>query len=480
MKTYPIWSKRPNKKNNIQNEKIEKNLTTDILIIGGGITGLTSAYFLKDYPGKVTLIDRKSIGTEVTSKSTAKITYLQQDIYQKLAKSSSIDTAHKYYKSQIEAINIINSIVKTNKFDCDLTKSPSIIFTNNITNLSKIKKEKQLLEKFGAKVTDIKHPSILAGIKIENAYTFNPVKYLLCLKEYLKDKISIYENVNAMKIIKENNRYLIKTDKCIIHAKKVITASHYPFYTIPSLIPLKTYLKREYVCASKIDDSKDYNVINIDNSLISIRYYQDNIIFGSNEHHLTMKTNYQKNYQQSIKDFHTYFHKKPDYLWMNQDIMSNDYLPFIGEVKKNLYLATAYNAWGMTNGTIAAKLITDLIQNKPSPYELLFRVNRLNPKLLVNSFINSFYYLKAYLESLIIKHNPTYIKIKGITYALYIDEENNRHFLKILCPHLKCHLIFNNQEKTWDCPCHGSRFDLDGNLITGPSTTNLKNYENKS
>ena len=169
------------------------------------------------------------------------------------------------------------------------------------------------------------------------------------------------------------------------------------------------------------------------------------------------------------KNFHS------EYFWMNQDIISFDNLPFIGAISDNLYIATAFNSWGMTNGTISAKVISDLILNNNSPYKKLFNPNRINLNLVFSSFFGSFFYIFAYIRSLFFKNNPHYIKIKDLIYGIYTDKFNITHSIKLICPHMKCNLVFNKKEKTWDCPCHGSRFDLDGNVISGPSVDNLCN-----
>ena len=156
-------------------------------------------------------------------------------------------------------------------------------------------------------------------------------------------------------------------------------------------------------------------------------------------------------------------------MWINQDIVSHDKLPIIGEIKKDIYISTAYNTWGMTNSTIGAKLISDLILNKDNKYVNLFNLKRINIPLIFNSFIGIFSYLKVYIESCFHECNPKYVKINGILYGVYTDKKGCEHKVKIICPHMKCSLIFNKYDKTWDCPCHGSRFDIDGNIISGPS-----------
>ena len=469
MKHISIWEEYQDK--NTKELKEIKTINTDILIIGGGITGLTSAYFLKDTNKKITLIDKSQVSSGITAKTTAKITYLQQDIYRKLTNIHGKYIAKKYYDSQKEAIAKILKIIKDNNIECDLEKVSSILFTTN--NISKLTQEKEILLNYGEKIKPYQDNFIKEGFIVDNTYTFNPIKYLNSLKRIIEEKLSIYENTMATSIKKQDNNYIVETNKGIINSKIIILACHYPFFIIPNLFPLKTYIEREYVCSSKIEDPKKITMINIDENLYSLRYYKNYLIYGSNDHRLTSKIDYQKNYQKSIEDFNNNFNKQPEYIWMNQDIISNDYLPFIGKLKDNLYISTAYNTWGMTNATIGAKIITDLILNRDNKYIELFNPKRINIPLIINSIIGSFHYLKAYIESLFKINNPYYIKIKGIIYGIYIDKEGKEHKIKLLCPHMKCHLVFNNEEKTWDCPCHGSRFDLDGNIINTPSTKKL-------
>ncbi len=451
-----------------------KQISTDILIIGGGISGLTTAYFLKDKYKKIMLIDKSTIGNGVTSKTTAKITYLQGIIYQTLEKKFNKSIFKKYFNSQKEAIEILKNIITKNKISCDFEKVDSIIFTLEKSNIPKIKKEKEILQNFGVTVIDVIHNKIEAGIKVEDTYEFNALKYMDNLKNIIKNTISIKENVTANNIIKKDNKYCTHTNIGDIYSKKVIVTCHYPFFLLPTLIPLKTYIKREYINSSIIKQPQKYTAINIDKDLHSIRYYNNYLIYTSNEQRLTSNINYKKNYDKSIQDFKYYFNKEPEYTWMNQDIISNDYLPFIGEIKNDLYIATAFNAWGMTNGTISGKVIYDLIIHKDSPYKELFNPNRNNINLLINSFLGSFHYLKVYIESLFKRNNPYYIKIKGISYGVYKDENNVKHVIKLVCPHMKCNLVFNREEKTWDCPCHGSRFNIDGKLLEGPASKDLK------
>lgn len=463
-----IWI---SKNNNKFKDKEIKN-ETDILIIGGGITGLTVSYFLKNIDKKVMLIEKNNLCSGITERTTAKINYLQGS-FRKINDSHGIEKAGLYLKSQIEATNIIKTIVNKYKIDCDLEKVSSILFAVEKKNKYKVKQEKYILNKLGVKTKKVNNDNIAYGIKVDNTYQFNPLKYLDNLIDIVKDKIDIHEGIRAIKYTRVKDGYIVNTDECNIKCHTLVLACHYPFMVTPGLIPLKTYIEKEYVNAKSNCDSKLWNAINVDKDLHSIRYYKDYLIYGSNSRKSTNKMNYYRNYIKSINDFKTYFNLDSEYTWINQDIYSNDYVPFIGELDRNLYIACGYNAWGMTNGTIAGKVISDLIMNNYSEYEELFNPNRINLTLFINSFLNSFSYLKGYIQAIFNTNNPKYIMRDGILYGVYTDDDGVKHKTKLICPHMKSFLVFNKADLTWDCPLHGSRFTIDGKLITGPSTKDI-------
>ena len=472
MKKKSIWDDVET--TNINNNKKINDLNTDILIIGGGITGITLAYFLKDYTGKVTLVDKSKLGYGVTSKTTAKITYLQETIYSGLSKYFNEDISNLYYESQKDAIKIIKDIVKNNNIDCDLEKSPSIIFTLKNKNIKKLRREEELLRGWNNKVEVINNPNIKYGLKVHDTYTFHPLKYLKGITDIIKDKVNLYENILVEEVITDDDGYIVCTNMNKIFAKKVVVACHYPFFIYPSFIPIKTYVTKEYVNAARVRNPKNYNAISIDKELHSIRYYKDYLIYGSNMHNITNHLNIKKNMDESRNQFKKFFNLNPEYSWINQDITSHDKLPIIGMIKDNLYIATAYNGWGMTNGTLAAKIISDDILGIDNKFKKLFSPSRKNYPLYIFSTLGIFNYLKSYIQAMFIKYNPKYIKIDKFMYAIYKDKNKKVHIVKLICPHMKCPLIYNNESNTWDCPCHGSRFDIYGNLLEGPAKKNIK------
>lgn len=475
MQKKSIWSKEIKQKRMMNKMSCEE---VDIVIIGGGITGVTLSYLLKDSNKKIVLVDQGIVGNNVTSRSTAKISFIQRDIYQKLEKTLGYNTAKKYYESQVFAIDTIKRIIDESRIKCDLEKSNSYLFTTLKSKENTIKREKKLLTSFGRKCIETdKLPidfSCLKAFYAEGNYTFHPVKYLNGLINLVKDKVEIVENLLVEEIKTEKNKYLLKTSKGMIKSKQVVVANQYPFFIKPGLLPFKNYIQREYVNVAKYKGGFNFNAINIEKELHSIRFYKDYIIYVSNNHRITNQLDTKKNYQKSRDDFYRLFKLSSEYNWLNQDLMTNDHLPIIGEVKKNLYIATGYNAWGMTNGVLGASIIYDLLLGNTNTFSELVNPNRFSIVGLTNSIIDALSYIKSYVESPF--HNQCiYIEEEdGIKYNVYIDKKGKKHRVKRKCPHLKCNLIFNEEELTWDCPCHGSRFDLDGNLLEGPSKKNIQ------
>lgn len=480
LKNTSIWLEEINY---IPSEELKDKIDVDVLIIGGGITGISTAYHLKDSNLKVCLVEKNIIGHGVTARTTGKLTYLQELIYSDLTKEYNKETAKLYLKAQINAIKMIKNIIKKNNIDCDYEKVPSYLFTLNESKVNKIKEEKELLEEF--EISVIEHNKLpdktkaLYAIEVKDTAVFHPLKYLISLKNVCEKKgIAFYENTKVLEINKEDV-FICKTNKNTIRAKKVVLALHYPYFLFPFLMPFKTHLEKSYIVAIQ-EDNKKFSAITSENPTLSIRYAKKNgkdyKIILTNSHNLAFKNNDTKNFTELLNKID----KKPCFVWSNKDIITNDKLPYIGELKENLYLGTGYNTWGMTNGSLAGKVLSDLILKKENIYQELF-----NPKrhLTVNSFLNfpidMFSNIKSFFGSKINKNkswynqNVKFEKRNGENIAIYKDENNKEHIVYNRCPHLKCGLIFNQEEKTWDCPCHGSRFDLDGKCIEGPSNYDI-------
>lgn len=480
-----LWSEYIVK--NKYNNKI-KNNNYDILIIGAGISGISTAFNLKDSNYKICLIDESNIISGTTSLTTGKLTYLQNTIYSDLEKCYDKNTSKKYFDSQIYGIDLILKNIKEYNIDCDLEKNDSYIFVSNENDIIKLINEKKLLDSFNINSKlESKIPiniPCIKSLKVTDTYVFNPVKYLNKLCSLMKNNIDIFENIKAFKIDKKTDYYVTFTSSGNIKSKYVIVCTQYPFFITPVLIPFKTHIEKSHVIAAKTKDIKKFNAISIGKNTYSIRYYKDKesyIIFSSESYKMSNHIDYKERQEELRKKFKKLFNLKIDYEWSTFDLTANDYLPIVGEIDKNLLISTAFNKWGMINGVLSGKILSDIVLNKDNEFESLFNPKRsITIDRIKNFIIDSFNISKVFLKTKINKNKSFYndkVKIvnkNGKSYGIYIDNDNKKHIVRNLCPHMKCSLIFNYMDKTWDCPCHGSKFDIDGNNIKGPSVYDIK------
>jgi len=478
----------------IKNNKVKalkSTLYTDVLIIGGGITGISCAYHLMNKSLKVTVIDQGHIAHGVTANTTGKLTYLQDITIPKIENVYGNEYTNLYIKSQIEAIELVKNIIINNNINCNYESNSSYLYTNDKKSINKIKKIANILKRNNIPFKErenlpIKFPYTY-GIKVDNTAVFHPVKYVRSLRTIIEESgIEIYENTNATSFEKLPNGYMVTANNQKIFTNKLVICCHYPFFMKPFLMPLKTYLEKSYITAGKIDKSRKFNAINIDSETHSIRYFSDKtdyLIYCSESRPLGKNMDNIENYSNIFWKTKANLNDNIKYHWFNYDLMTLDGMPLIGYLEKdnkNLLIGTGFNTWGMTNGSIAGKVLSDLIQNIKNPYEDIFNPNRRFNIMKIFSTINyNFKNMSSLIASkLFIENNPDnrvkVVEVEGIKYGIYTDEKNIEHKVLNTCPHLKCSLIFNDTDKTWDCPCHGSRFNINGSIVKGPSVYSIK------
>lgn len=481
MKNKSIWSEVIEK---AVYPTLKEDISVDVLIIGGGITGINTLYHLVDSNLKVCLVEKNLIGSGVTSKTTGKLTYLQQDMASKIKTYHGMEGVKLYVASQKEAIDLARGIIEKEKIECNLEKADSYIFSNNSDE--KLEKELEVYKDIGI---DVKRASTLPNEKkkedafyVSDTYVFHPIKYIQSLASVCSKKgAKIYENTKIVTMDEEGDFYICKTEQSSIKAKYIVLALHYPYFLSPFWMPFKAYLEKSYVEAFPVDKNYGFSAITISNPVISVRYYTDKDInyqlYLSNSHNLAIKNDEETNFNDLVEQKHM----NPEYLWSNKDIMTIDSLPFIGVVgdNKHLLMGTGYNTWGMTNGILAGKILSDIILEKYNPYIELFSPSRklsssiVNAPLILGSSAYPFLKTKISKNKRWYSSNVKFEKRNGKSVGIYIDEQKKEHIVYNICPHMKCSLIFNEVEKTWDCPCHGSRFDLDGKSIEGPSNYDI-------
>ncbi|MCR5146367.1 MAG: FAD-dependent oxidoreductase [Clostridia bacterium] len=492
-------------------ENLEKNIETEVCIIGGGIAGAVTAYLLGKNNVDVTVLEKDKICMGVTAKSTAKLTSQHGLIYKYLKDINGLEYAKKYLESNEEGIKLAEKIINEEKIECEYEKKDAYIFATSESELKKVKNEVEVLNEmdFDAEYVekiDLPVEKCLGAIKFKNQAQFNSRKYVVNLFEKIINMGGkIYENSKVIDIKQEDNKYRItvENNNCIVTAKKVVICTHYPIKNFPGMYFSKMYQDKSYVIAvdTKQDEKEmiDGMYIQSCDPVISFRTanYQDKkilIIAGSG--HRTGEPNGKiDDYFKNLEDYVKKYYPKSELIfeWSTEDCVTLDKVPYIGEFSNllpNIYVATGFKKWGMSTAHVAGKVICDMILGKENKYINIYKATRLQPIKNIKEFGNM---LKESTYSLLINRikpaqdkfenikpgSGGIVEIDGVKVGIYKREDGEIFAVKPYCKHLGCLVSWNNLEKTWDCPCHGSRYDYTGNIITEPTVKNLDKKEIK-
>ena len=497
MKSY--WEEE--RKNHGEFAKVENNMKTSVCIVGGGITGLTVAYYLSKKMD-VTVLEKGRICNLTSGNTTGKITSQHGTFYKYLSNSESKEFAEKYLEANERAIQKIEDIIKKENIDCDFERESSYVFTTKETDVDKIKEEQREVEKLKqVKSKFVKNtplPMQIAGAEeFENQAKFHPIKYAYGLCDaILRQGGSIFEKSQVIDIKKEENKYLIRVNNKKIIADYVVVATRYPIIKIPGYYFLKMYQSTSFAMVFDVKQELFTGMyINYETPTISFRIIND----GHRKLLLAVGYDY-KTGSNDIKDGYlrletTVRKMYPNadilYKWTAEDCITLDKIPYIGKLSNmmpNVYVATGFNKWGLTSSNIAANIIADYITGITNEYADLFKSTRVEPiknreevgnilKEANKSIVMSKFKIpNSDIESLKIGEGKI-VHINNAKVGVYKDSNGKIHKVKPVCTHLGCELYFNNIDKIWECPCHGSKYTCDGECIETPANKNLK-YKN--
>lgn len=476
---------------------LEEDINVDIVIIGGGLAGLNIAYLLQKEGLKITILEADRICKGTTAYTTAKITSQHGLIYGKIQGKFGDEIASLYGKANETAIKMYEDIINKNQIDCDFIYESAFVFTQDDKYMEKIEDEVEIASNIGIDafyVDEIPFPMDIKGaIGFNNQAQFHPRKYILALANIIQDKVQIYENTRAVDI-EEDNEYIITTEQGKkVKAKKVIIASHYPFYNKKGMYFAKIFPKKSYIVGIEAEEKYPGGMyINAEKPTRSLRHQNtpngELILVVGGYPDVGKKEDTNKNYDALIEFANNIFTVKDiPYRWSTQDYITLDEIPYIGYFTSdtpNMYIATGFQKWGMTNSMVSAMLIKDLIIDGKSPWQEVYNPSRKNIIASAKNFIVENLNVANQLldgklsplpEDISLKPGEAkIIKIHKERIGAYRDEEGVLHFVNTTCTHMGCELNWNSTERTWDCPCHGSIFDIDGKIIQGPAVEPLK------
>lgn len=408
---------------------------TDVLIIGGGIAGILCAHMLSRAGIEYILVEENTICSGVTENTTAKITAQHGMAYDRLLRRFGQERAKCYLQANLEAVEQYRSLCR--EINCQFETQSSFVYSNDEGQLQREMEALHRLDYSAQLVETIPIPVNCAGaVGFDNQAQFHPLRFLGHIAKDL--------NIREHTVVRELRGCTAVTNGGRIKADRIIVATHFPFLNKHGGYFLKLYQQRSYVLALENAQKTDGMYIGSQENSLSFRTSGELLLLGGGGHR-TGKTGGNWSELKNFAQIH-YPGASARYWWATQDCMTLDGLPYIGSYgsgTKNLYVTTGFNKWGMTNAMAGAMLLRDLLQGKENPYADVVCPSRsiLRPQLLVNA-----------------------VEATG----------NLLRFSGKRCPHLGCALHWNPQEHSWDCSCHGSRFDENGHRLNNPATGDLK------
>jgi glycine/D-amino acid oxidase-like deaminating enzyme/nitrite reductase/ring-hydroxylating ferredoxin subunit len=463
----------------------------DVVIVGGGITGLTTALLLSEAGKKVVLLEALQIGLGTNGNSTGNLYVTVDEHLSGIKKKWGVDVMKAVVQSRMEALNQIEANINKYNFDCDFYRTSFNLFAEDLDRDIEnfIEEEFAALTEAGVKVSIDGNPGLPFEVKtsliVEGQAQFHPLKYVRALADRLKDTCDIYENSQVVDF--DEDEGIVKTKDGTVKAAHVVMATHTPkgVYMVHTVLgPCREH----GVAAELLSGEMSQGIFwSMNKPKRSIRCFSDgekNYVMAIGDKY---KTGQGEDNSEYIRELESYLKSHFDtgsltHVWAGQQYRPADGLPYIGKHGDSMYFLTGFASDGLVYGTLAAMIVSDMIIGKVNRWEATYQLNRFTPLKSFTEFFkenadNFIQYLKGGQDVDSIGAVPPgegrVIERDGEKLAVYKDEDGVNHVCSALCTHMKCTVNWNPSEKSWDCPCHGSRFKINGQVIEGPAVVGL-------
>ena len=483
---------------------LQETLTVDVCVIGAGITGLSTAHALKRAGATVALLDAGHVCSGVTAYTTAKVTALHGLVYDTLAGSFGTDGARTYAEANLAGIAEIAAVAGALGIDCEMERLPALTWTEDAAKVDTIGKEVEAAVAAGLPASlvtesDLPFP-IAAAIRVDDQLQFHPRKYCLGVARDLPGGgCHIFEHTQATDVSQGDDGCVVETAEGQVRAGHVVLATQIPFLDRGGFFA-KTHPERSYAMAVTIDgDGPAGMYYRPDQPSMSVRPRGDHQLIVAGGGHKTgqpaderhqNETDHYATLEEWVRSHWNVV--SIDHRWSAQDYMPVDGVPYIGRLPRGserLLVATGFKKWGLAHGAAAALVLTELAQGREHPWLSLYDATRADVLHSAKEFVKENLnvakrFVGDRLRDLVAPPPESLspgeggiVTVEGDRVAAYRDDDGQLHLLSPICTHLGCHVAWNTAEKTWDCPCHGSRFDTEGAIIQGPALRPLERRE---
>jgi glycine/D-amino acid oxidase-like deaminating enzyme/nitrite reductase/ring-hydroxylating ferredoxin subunit len=493
MSTKSIWEDTAEQINGFP--VFEGTQHVDIAIVGGGITGLTAAMLLSEAGKDVIVLEALRIGLGTTGNSTGNLYATVDEQLSHIKTKWNSDVMKAVVKSRQAALAIIENTIEKYKIDCDFSKQPFTFFAESMND----KVEKFIKEEFEAMKEAELNPQIIndvglpyktvKGLRIEGQAQFHPLKYVRQLARAISGKCKIFENSRVIEI--DEKAGILKTSKGTIKANKILLTTHTPVGVYMIHTMLAPY--REFGVAAELKETDFPGGIywGLNDPKHSIRSFKNagrNYVMVIGDKFKTGQHGDTEKYIEGLENYleERLYVSETKYVWGGQQYRSADGLPYIGKHNDKVYFLTGFASDGLVYGTLASMIVADQLLDKDNPWEKIFKADRFTPLKSAKDFIKE----NADTVTQYIKDIPWNVDAKSLNeikpgegkiieqdqqkLAVFKDEINNTHIVSAVCTHMKCIVNWNQSERSWDCPCHGSRFNINGEVIEGPALVALQ------
>ncbi len=477
---------------------LSQDIAVDVAIVGGGIAGITTAILLKQAGKQVAVLEADRVAAGVSGYTTAKVTSQHQLKYAHLIKDLGVDKARLYGDANQAAVEQVADLVQKYSIDCDFERQAAYVFAETSDTLASVHQEVEAAQSLGLPASfapTLPLPFATRGAaKFSHQAQFHPRKYLLALAALVDgDGSYLFEQTRVSTVDGEHPSQVKTQTGFTVTAQDVVVTTNLPILD-QGLFFAKAYPRRSYLIGCPIDPAQAPSgmFIGTGEGYRSIRTTPTDdggrlLLIGGEGHKVGDVSDTKERFDRLATYARDRFGVVPAYHWSSQDMVSFDQVPYVGRLTpahQHTYVATGFSFWGMSNGTASAMVLKDLILGQPNPWAELYEATRATPFVTQDSLKKNLevgvHWVGDRLKGLFDSPDsvePGEGKVVSVgvdKLAVYRDPAGTAHSVSAVCPHLGCIVAWNAAEQSWDCPCHGSRFDPEGTILHGPAVQGLE------